>query len=335
MKCCIYKLTPGAFEKHFERDGARKWKNYVWVINQGQKVPISKTKSLLKYYDQAPKNGKGFRKPHTGPGHRDEFVCYMGCNKMRRGTQQEQEDSGNEQHAENRGTQIDQVEHGKAQQNDREHEKSPTEQVPGETFLVSGDVVCDTRQPHEVYDSRQPREDGNSRQTRGETREEEGIHQTESVAAADLLVTGDVGWVYRQNREQTESVATAVPPPHIREEDWLILRNRISPFSERGGSTSESLSHIHKTSVGLNIADSEAEKVLHLLVQKQQVKELESKPPDPTSLQSSNWSDMIEEEVEDQLQSNKERYKPQWQLQSHIPPATRSRSRSRTKGREE
>ncbi|KAF9612109.1 hypothetical protein IFM89_038177 [Coptis chinensis] len=77
------KLTPGAFEKHSERDGARKWKNYVWVINQGQKVPISKT-VLLKYYDQAPKTGKGFRKPHTGPGHRDEFVRCMGCNKMRR-----------------------------------------------------------------------------------------------------------------------------------------------------------------------------------------------------------------------------------------------------------
>ncbi|KAF9613812.1 hypothetical protein IFM89_011981 [Coptis chinensis] len=96
----------------------------------------------------------------------------------------------------------------------------------------------------------------------GGLREEEGIHQTESVAAP-------------------------APSPHMREEDLLILRN------------------------GNN---SEVEKVLHLLVLKQQVRELESKPPDPTSPQSSNWSDMIEGEVEDQLQRNKERYKPQWQL---------------------
>ncbi|KAF9590368.1 hypothetical protein IFM89_033894 [Coptis chinensis] len=258
----------------------------------------------------------------------------------------EQEASGKEQHAENRGTKTDQVEHDNAQQKDSEHEKSPTEQVLGKAFLVSGDVVYDSRQTREVCDYRQPREDGDSRQTRVETREEEGIHQMESVAAAELLVSGDVGWYYRQNREawgsrqtreeegihQTESVAAAAPSPHMREEDSLILRNGNSPFLERGGSTSKSLSRIHTNSVGLNIADSEAEKVMHLLVLKQQVRELESKPPDPTSPQSSNWSDMIEEEVEDQLQRNKERYKPQWQLQSHTLPATRSRSRSRTKG---
>ncbi|KAF9604575.1 hypothetical protein IFM89_008019, partial [Coptis chinensis] len=218
-----------------------------------------------------------------------------------RGTQQEQEDSEYEQHAENRDTQIDQVEPGKEQQKDREHEITPTEQVPGETLLVSGDVACDTRQTREVCVSRQPREDGDSRQTREETQEEEWIHQTESVAASDLMALGDVGWDYGQNNEvwdsrqtrkecasgqtrdgcvsrqsreeqgiyQTERVATVVPPPHIREEELLIMRNGNSPSSERGGSTSESLSRIHKTSVGLNIADSKAEKVLHLLVQKQ------------------------------------------------------------------
>ncbi|KAF9607732.1 hypothetical protein IFM89_000079 [Coptis chinensis] len=80
----------------------------------------------------------------------------------------------------------------------------------------------------------------------------------------------------RQTREeevviQTECVAVAEPSPHARGE-----------------------------------SDTEVEKVLHLLVQKQQVRELESKPPDPNFPQSSNWSDMIEEEVDDQLQISKE-----------------------------
>ncbi|KAF9622129.1 hypothetical protein IFM89_029413 [Coptis chinensis] len=120
---------------------------------------------------------------------------------------------------------------------------------------------------------------------------------------------------------QKELLATVESPPHTREETLIISRNGDSPISR-----------IRTTPVGITIADTEAENVLHLLAQKQQVRGLESKPPDPNFPQSSNWSDMIEEEVEDQLQISKDRYKSQWQLQPHTLPATRFRSRSRTGG---
>ncbi|KAF9605866.1 hypothetical protein IFM89_019125 [Coptis chinensis] len=237
-------------------------------------------------------------------------------------SQHEKEASGHEQHAKTRGTQGVQVDYGYVQQYDKEQENSPTDQVLGKDGLGSGDEACVSRQTREVCDSRQTREVCDI----GQNREVCGSRQTREVG------------VPRQTREeelihQTESVAAELSP-HLREENLIISRNGDSLVFEKGVSTSESLSRIHTTSVGLNIADSKAEKVLHLLVQKQQVRELESKPPDPTSPQSSNWSDMIEEEVDDQLQISKERYKPQWQLESHTLPTTRSRSRSRTKGRD-
>ncbi|KAF5188152.1 Ultrapetala-like protein [Thalictrum thalictroides] len=91
-RCQEDKLTPIEFEKHSGRDGARKWKHYVWVMVQGKRVSLSKS-GLLKYYDQVPKTGKGFRKPHTGPHlHRDEFVLCTVCKKMRRFQLKNQED---------------------------------------------------------------------------------------------------------------------------------------------------------------------------------------------------------------------------------------------------
>ncbi|RVX08599.1 Protein ULTRAPETALA 1 [Vitis vinifera] len=78
------KLTPAAFEKHSGRETARKWKNNVWVIVNGEKVPLSKT-VLLKYYNQASKNANGSHRSHNGRVcHRDEFVRCTRCNKERR-----------------------------------------------------------------------------------------------------------------------------------------------------------------------------------------------------------------------------------------------------------
>ncbi|KAF2283179.1 hypothetical protein GH714_043509 [Hevea brasiliensis] len=80
----VDKLTPAAFEKHSGRETARKWKNNVWVIVNGEKVPLSKT-VLLKYYSQASKNANGSHRSHNGRvSHRDEFVRCSKCNKERR-----------------------------------------------------------------------------------------------------------------------------------------------------------------------------------------------------------------------------------------------------------
>ncbi|XVF44441.1 hypothetical protein PTKIN_Ptkin02bG0120300 [Pterospermum kingtungense] len=82
--CNEEKLTPAAFEKHSGRETARKWKNNVWVIVNGEKVSLSKT-ALLKYYNQASKSSNGTQRSHNGRVcHRDEFVCCSRCNKERR-----------------------------------------------------------------------------------------------------------------------------------------------------------------------------------------------------------------------------------------------------------
>ncbi|KAF2323950.1 hypothetical protein GH714_004409 [Hevea brasiliensis] len=80
----VDKLTPAAFEKHSGRETARKRKNNVWVIVNGEKVPLSKT-VLLKYYSQASKNANGSHRSCNGRVcHRDEFVCCSKCKKERR-----------------------------------------------------------------------------------------------------------------------------------------------------------------------------------------------------------------------------------------------------------
>ncbi|PIA55028.1 hypothetical protein AQUCO_00800040v1 [Aquilegia coerulea] len=79
--CQEDKLTPAAFEKHSERETSRKWKNNIWIIARGDKVPLSKT-VLLKYYNQALKNTTGSHKGR--PCHRDEFIHCSMCNKVRR-----------------------------------------------------------------------------------------------------------------------------------------------------------------------------------------------------------------------------------------------------------
>ncbi|KAM7498179.1 hypothetical protein LguiA_022593 [Lonicera macranthoides] len=82
--CQEDKLTPAAFEKHSGRETARKWKNNIWVIADGEKVPIFKT-VLLKYYNKASKNANGSnRSQNVRACHRDEFVRCTRCNKQRR-----------------------------------------------------------------------------------------------------------------------------------------------------------------------------------------------------------------------------------------------------------
>ncbi|KAF2543931.1 hypothetical protein F2Q68_00030378, partial [Brassica cretica] len=78
------KLTPAAFEKHSGRETARKWKNNVWVIVGGEKVPLSKT-VLLKYYNEASKKlNRSNKSQRTKVFHRDEFVGCIECGKERR-----------------------------------------------------------------------------------------------------------------------------------------------------------------------------------------------------------------------------------------------------------
>ncbi|KAK1437948.1 hypothetical protein QVD17_03748 [Tagetes erecta] len=82
--CQEDKLSPAAFEKHSGRETARKWKNNIWVIVDGEKVPLSKT-ALLKYYNQALTLAKTANKSQTDRVcHRDEFVKCSQCNKHRR-----------------------------------------------------------------------------------------------------------------------------------------------------------------------------------------------------------------------------------------------------------
>jgi hypothetical protein len=81
------KLTPAAFEKHSGKETAGKWRNSVWVMVEGEKVPLSKT-VLLKYYYLARKSGSGggggCGRRNGRPSHRDEFVCCTRCGKGRR-----------------------------------------------------------------------------------------------------------------------------------------------------------------------------------------------------------------------------------------------------------
>ncbi|GAB2214967.1 hypothetical protein Droror1_Dr00019337 [Drosera rotundifolia] len=81
--CDEDKLTPPAFEKHSGRENAGRWKNSIWVIVDGEKVPLSKT-ALLKYYNQASRNSKGVGRPPARAFHRDELVRCNTCNKERR-----------------------------------------------------------------------------------------------------------------------------------------------------------------------------------------------------------------------------------------------------------
>ncbi|KAL7250473.1 hypothetical protein ACSBR1_012477 [Camellia fascicularis] len=84
FRSLLDKLTPAAFEKHSGRETARKWKNNVWVIVNGEKVPLYKT-LLLKYYNQASKGSNRSHRSHNGRVcHRDEFVRCTRCNKDRR-----------------------------------------------------------------------------------------------------------------------------------------------------------------------------------------------------------------------------------------------------------
>ncbi|MCI22160.1 protein ULTRAPETALA 1-like, partial [Trifolium medium] len=62
----------------------RKWKNNIWVIINGEKVPLGKT-VLLKYYNQVLKGANSSQRSLSGRvGHRDEFVRCTKCNKERR-----------------------------------------------------------------------------------------------------------------------------------------------------------------------------------------------------------------------------------------------------------
>ncbi|XP_076953818.1 protein ULTRAPETALA 1-like [Bidens hawaiensis] len=76
------KLSPAAFEKHSGRETARKWKNNISVIVDGEKVPLSKT-ALLKYYNRALTSTKSTANACRAC-HRDEFVRCTKCSKHRR-----------------------------------------------------------------------------------------------------------------------------------------------------------------------------------------------------------------------------------------------------------
>ncbi|KAD6795672.1 hypothetical protein E3N88_06568 [Mikania micrantha] len=80
--CDQDKLSPAAFEKHSGRETSRKWKNNVWVIVDGEKVPLSKT-ALLKYYNKSLSSGSQ-RSQAGRVCHRDEFLRCTKCNKHRR-----------------------------------------------------------------------------------------------------------------------------------------------------------------------------------------------------------------------------------------------------------
>ncbi|RZC46427.1 hypothetical protein C5167_039373 [Papaver somniferum] len=84
--CQEDKLTPAAFEKHSERETARKWKSNVWVISEGEKVPISKT-ALLKIScddDEERASRKVYRSCSRSPtcSGCTSCVCF-GCNICR------------------------------------------------------------------------------------------------------------------------------------------------------------------------------------------------------------------------------------------------------------
>ncbi|XP_054813825.1 protein ULTRAPETALA 1-like [Prosopis cineraria] len=82
--CQEDKLSPAAFEKHSGRESARKWKNNIWVIINGEKVSLYKT-VLLRYYNQVSKTVNGSNRLNHGRScHRDEFICCTRCKKKRR-----------------------------------------------------------------------------------------------------------------------------------------------------------------------------------------------------------------------------------------------------------
>ncbi|GJM92937.1 hypothetical protein PR202_ga09446 [Eleusine coracana subsp. coracana] len=81
--CREDKLTPSAFEKHSGRETAGRWRNTVWVMVQGEKVPLSKT-ALLKYYYVAQKSTNSHKGRNGRPSHRDEFIRCTSCGKYRR-----------------------------------------------------------------------------------------------------------------------------------------------------------------------------------------------------------------------------------------------------------
>lgn len=57
----------------------RKWKNCIWVITNGDKVPLCK-RVLLKYFNQVSKDANSSQRCQKGSvGHNDEFVCCTRC----------------------------------------------------------------------------------------------------------------------------------------------------------------------------------------------------------------------------------------------------------------
>ncbi|CAM0883328.1 unnamed protein product [Alopecurus aequalis] len=80
--CREDKLTPSAFEKHSGRETAGKWRNSVWAMVEGEKVPLSKT-VLLKYYNLS-HNGSNKGRNGRSSSHRDEFIRCTRCDKERR-----------------------------------------------------------------------------------------------------------------------------------------------------------------------------------------------------------------------------------------------------------
>ncbi|XVE80210.1 hypothetical protein DITRI_Ditri14bG0121500 [Diplodiscus trichospermus] len=82
--CQEESLTPYDFEKHSGKEGARKWKNHIWVVINNKKVPMKRT-VLMKYYKHASNAANGLSVLHAKRiFHRDEFMSCSKCKKERR-----------------------------------------------------------------------------------------------------------------------------------------------------------------------------------------------------------------------------------------------------------
>ncbi|XP_022717035.1 protein ULTRAPETALA 1-like [Durio zibethinus] len=82
--CDEERLTPYDFQKHYGKEGTRKWKNHIWVLMNNKKVPLGRT-ALLKYYKHA-SNGANRQSTMQAKRiyHRDEFISCSICKKERR-----------------------------------------------------------------------------------------------------------------------------------------------------------------------------------------------------------------------------------------------------------
>ncbi|KAF9591206.1 hypothetical protein IFM89_002861 [Coptis chinensis] len=121
-------------------------------------------------------------------------------------------------------------------------------------------------------------------------------------------------------------------------------------ISNSAGSSDASLSRIHEVYAAKTLVETEAKKVLQMIVRKQHYGVDEKEPPDPKT-PTSRWGDMAEDDVEEEhdptvglmgLMVNdtqesdlicRSRNRPQWQKQQTYPPATRGIANDKSQNR--